>query len=320
VSGSINARVSQIVAEALVAANNDAVRASQIAVESLIGTLGAVRASQVVVEALIDTLGYVRASQAIQQILVGTLGYVRASQIVAESLIGTQGFVRVSQAVLEVLVANYEVLMPLLYPTLPGLAFPVVKTPIFSTDIGAAASGREVRFALYQNPIWEWTLTYNYLGDDFDGSGSSDLKTLLGFYISVNGSLLPFQFEDPDDNAVTAQVIGTTDGTTSLYYLSRTYGGADGGLTEPVGMVNTTQTFNVYLAGVLQEPSTYSLNTSTPLANYITFDTTPAADLAITVDMSYYFWVRFKDDQYDFTKNMDRLWEMKKVILHSLRG
>lgn len=318
-----DAYASQVVREALIASSNNPVRASQIAMETLIGTLGYVRASQVISEVLIGTLGYVRASQIISEVLIGTLGYVQVSQVVSEALLGTLGFVRVSQCVLEVLIGNsYEVPMPATYPTLLGLTFPVVKTPIFSTQTGAAASGREVRVGMYQNPIWEFTLTYDYLPDKWiTNPNASDLKTLMGFYISQGGSLLPFQFKDPDDNIIQGQIIGTTDGITNVYYLSRTFGGADGTLTEPIGMVDQSQAFNVYLGGTLQTVGTdYNLVTTTPLANFIQFATTPAEGEVITVDMSYFYWVRFKDDQYDFNKFMSNLWEAKKIVLHSLRG
>jgi hypothetical protein len=317
-------RASQVVAEALVAANGDYVRASQIAMEALIGPLGYVRASQVVIEALAATNpdGHVRTSQVVQEVLVNTLGYVRASQIVAEALVNTLGYVRVSQCVIEILLGiTYEVPMPATYPTLIGLTFPVVKTPIFSTLIGTAASGKSVRFACYENPIWEFTLAYDYLPDKWvTNPNTSDLKTLMGFYLQQGGALLPFQFLDPDDNTVTGQFLGTTDGVTNTYDLVRTFGGTDGTLTEPIGMLNTSQTFNVYLGGALQSTEAYVINDTLPLNNSIGFNTTPAAGLAVTVDMSYYYWVRFKDDQYDFNKFMSNLWETKKVVLHSLRS
>jgi hypothetical protein len=42
------------------------------------------------------------------------------------------------------------------FPTLAGLGFSVHKKPMFSTIVAQHVSGREVRDALYQNPIWEF--------------------------------------------------------------------------------------------------------------------------------------------------------------------
>jgi uncharacterized protein (TIGR02217 family) len=209
------------------------------------------------------------------------------------------------------------------YPNLIGLTFPVVKTLIMSVQKGIAASGREVRIALYANPIWEFTLTYDYAPDKWITSPlTSDLRTLMGFYAGQGGSLLPFQFLDPDDNSVIGQAIGEGDllGTSQFTFV-RSLGGSYGSITEPVGMLNTAQTLNVYVNGVLKTEGTdYTINTSTPVNNYVQFTSAPAPGAIITADFSYYFWVRFLDDQYDFSKFMSNLWEVKKIVLHSLRG
>ena len=49
------------------------------------------------------------------------------------------------------------------FPTLTGLGWSVHKKPLFSTIVAAHVSGREVRNALYQNPIWQFELTYEGL-------------------------------------------------------------------------------------------------------------------------------------------------------------
>lgn len=54
----------------------------------------------------------------------------------------------------------------LLFPKIRGLAWTIVKTPTFSTEIQESLAGREVRVQNFQNPIWEFTLTYEYLLND----------------------------------------------------------------------------------------------------------------------------------------------------------
>ncbi len=41
------------------------------------------------------------------------------------------------------------------FPTLAGLGWSSHKKPTFSTLVAPHVSGREVRDALYQNPIWD---------------------------------------------------------------------------------------------------------------------------------------------------------------------
>lgn len=53
-----------------------------------------------------------------------------------------------------------------LFPKIRGLAWTVTKTPTFSTEIQESLAGREVRLQNFQNPIWEFTLTYEYLLND----------------------------------------------------------------------------------------------------------------------------------------------------------
>ncbi len=116
------------------------------------------------------------------------------------------------------------------------------------------------------------------------------------------------------------QAIGTGDGTTTTFTFVRTYGGTDGNSTEPVGNLNLNQTLNIYVAGALQPRPAYSLITSSPVAQQVKFNTAPAAGDAITADFSFYYYVRFKDDKYNFTKFMNQLWSLKKVTLRSVRG
>ncbi len=47
------------------------------------------------------------------------------------------------------------------FPTLAGQGWSVHKTPLFSTIVASHVSGREVRDALYQNPIWRFELTFD---------------------------------------------------------------------------------------------------------------------------------------------------------------
>ena len=54
----------------------------------------------------------------------------------------------------------------LLFPKIRGLGWSVVKKPTFNTDVQESLAGREVRIQNFQNPIWEFTLTYEYLLND----------------------------------------------------------------------------------------------------------------------------------------------------------
>ena len=90
------------------------------------------------------------------------------------------------------------------FPSLPGLTYTSLKAPGFKTLNEEGSNGYEVRLPQYVNPIWTWTLIFDFLHDFFWGSFTtvSELRTLMGFFNDQYGSAAPFLYTDPDDNYV----------------------------------------------------------------------------------------------------------------------
>ncbi|MEC4591597.1 DUF2460 domain-containing protein [Nitrospirillum amazonense] len=195
--------------------------------------------------------------------------------------------------------------MTSIYPTLSGLGFSVTKKPTWSTKIATAASGRETRMAMWSAPIWEFTLTYDFLRDT---AAANELKQLLGFYLQMQGAFTPFLFQDPDDGQATAQTIGVGDGASTSFTLVRTFGG----YVEPVGGVIGGVT--VYFNGARQT-SGYSV-----AGSVLTFASPPVSGTVISADFQYAFLCRFKDDGLEFEKFAAQLWQAKQVNLISVRA
>src|ERR1700733_12282507 len=150
-------------------------------------------------------------------------------------------------------------------PTLPGLAWSRRKKPAFNTRVASHASGREVRVALMNYPLYEFEAVYNGLtssASTFAGLGASSLQSLMGFFLQLQGQFGTFLYTDPDDTAVTGQVFATGDDATTVFTMERSLGG----FLEPVGWVTTLS--HVYLNGVMQ-PSGFVLTTP----NTLTFTT-----------------------------------------------
>lgn len=214
----------------------------------------------------------------------------------------------------------------LVYPTLAGLAFNVVRRPKGNTAVQPHVSGREVRLGYWTYPMYEWDLTYSVLRDFEPCPGftiPSELKRLEGFFLAMQGSLTAFYFLDPDDNEVTGQVIGTTDGASQNYLVVRTWGDASYGATV-TELVGDTTDPTVYLDGVEQTFGVDYTIGGSPGANLIEFTSVPIAGQTITIDMTYLFYVRFKDDALDFEKFSGApgagFWAVKKLTLVSLRA
>jgi len=202
---------------------------------------------------------------------------------------------------------------PPTFPSLAGLGWPVKKTPTFSNIVVPHASGREVRAALYRNPIWDFELTIEGLSGDatsYPGLGASTLQALMDLFLTCQGGFSTFLYVDPSDCAASAQVLANGDGATKSFAFARQLKSA--GFLEPVGWV--TSVAHVYLAGVDQ---TTGWSLTTP--NTLSFGTAPPSGVAISASFSYAFQCRFADDTLEFSEMMQNLWEVKSVKFRSVR-
>ena len=211
--------------------------------------------------------------------------------------------------------------MTAIFPALPGLGWSVTKAPRFSTRIQRAVSGRELRALDQPWPIWTWTLSYTLLRDKWDqrassgpgvgpnGIGYDELRTLAGFFLQQQGAFQSFLFDDPTDDAVTGQPLGTGNSSVTQFQLVRTMAG----FAEPITAPNAVTA--VYFNGVLQSPSGYSVDPNTGI---VSFSTPPPSGQSITADFTYRFRVRFADDTAEFDNFMYQLWQLQRLRLQSV--
>lgn len=197
------------------------------------------------------------------------------------------------------------------FPTLAGQGWSVHKKPMFSTIVAPHVSGREVRNSLYQNPIWQFELTFDGLTSStsaFSNLGASSLQSLMGLFLSCQGQFGTFLYTDPSDSIATAQGIATGDGATTTFTFAR----ALGSFLEPVGWV--TSVSNVYLNGVNQA-SGWSL----VAPNSLVFVTAPGNTVVVSASFAYAFQCRFDADDLDFEQFMSALWRAESVKFRSVR-
>ena len=200
------------------------------------------------------------------------------------------------------------------FPTFKGLGWSVHKKPTFSTLVASHVSGREVRDALYVNPIWEFELTFDGGGlasdsSSYPGLGAQSLQSLMGLFLQCRGQFGTFLYTDPTDNAVSGQVVALGDGSTKTFALARSLGG----FLEPVGWV--TNVSQVTVGGVTQT-SGWSLTT----LNSLVFAAAPALNTQIGWSGSYAFQCRFDDDVEDFEQFMQNLWTVQSLKFRSVRA
>jgi len=219
----------------------------------------------------------------------------------------------------------------LLFPKIRGLGWTITKNPTFSTEIQSSLAGREVRVQNFQNPIWEFTLAYEYLLNDprsRDENEQTPLETLVGFFLARGGQFDDFLLNESDltqrleDSVFTGQPIGAGDGVTKTFQLVRNFGGFLEACQNPAN-----QTATVYVNGSkLIQGTDYNVG-----LGLVTFTAAPASGAAITADFTFLHRVRFDAgtsrgssssgtrEGIEFSNFYFNLYECKEVQLISVR-
>lgn len=216
----------------------------------------------------------------------------------------------------------------LLFPKIRGLGWSVDIDGTLSTDIQTSLAGREVRTQNFVNPIWEFTLTYEYLFNDpkfRDENGNTPLETLIGFFLSRGGQFDDFLLNVTDltgrleDSVYSGQPIGTGDGSNKSFQLVRNYGGFLEACQNPAGQVAA-----VAVAG--RAPQVQGTD-YTVAQGLVTFVSAPAIGAAITADFTFLHRVRFDigtsrngtREGIMFSNFMYQIYECKEIQLISVR-
>lgn len=194
-----------------------------------------------------------------------------------------------------------------IFPFLAGQMF-ITKTPIWSTTIAKARSGRERRTQNWATPRWLFKLDEEFLRSDF----YIEQQTLLAFYNSMAGQFSNFYYFDPTDNAVSGAVFGVGDGTTTAFQLQRSLqpNYLSSQPNEPIYVTNGP--IQVYIAGALATPS--SLN-----QGLVTFSSPPSSGAQLTWSGSFLFWCRFDADEFDFQQDFKSIWSLKGLSFRSIK-
>jgi uncharacterized protein (TIGR02217 family) len=201
------------------------------------------------------------------------------------------------------------------FPTLKGIDFPIVKSPMFSTISQMSASGKEARARLWTYPRWKWDVPFTWLRSD----GAQDYQTLLAFWLARSGPYDPFLFYDLTDCAVAAQQIGIGNGTTAQFQMYRTLGGYAAPVFAPktwvVKVNGVTKTDGVDYGVGSWENGTTPPGTVNFIAGHI-----PTAGQTVIVDITYYWPVNFMDDSQDFSQFMANIFEAQSIKFISNKG
>lgn len=195
------------------------------------------------------------------------------------------------------------------FPVLNGQGLPVERTPMWSTSVQRAVSGKRTAIAFWTYPIYKWSLTMNYLRA---AAAFGELQALEGFFNNRKGAFDSFLWNDADDNAVTSQALGVGDGVKTTFQLQRTFGG----FTMPVLAPNTVS--HVKVNGVDGGGwSVTSWGSATP--GLVTLPAPAPNGQSVTADFSFYFPCEFLADDLTFSKFLAQIYSAKTVEFQSIK-
>ena len=200
----------------------------------------------------------------------------------------------------------------LIFPTLPGLSWTERhRIPETKTILQTSVSGLDTAFQLWSFPRYTWKMSFDILRSS---NAFYEWQSLLSFFLSVGGTAQTWLFYDWEDNSVTAQSIGTGDGSTVSFQLYRSIGQSPTVFSEPVLAINSISqiTFN----GVVQTPPSGGWSTS---GGVIIFPSAPSTGVVIAGSYSYYWRCRFTEDTVDAEALMYQFWQMKEVKFRSIK-
>ncbi len=198
---------------------------------------------------------------------------------------------------------------PDVFPRLPGQGFLVEKTPIWSTTVRIAASGRQVRASQCATPTWRFKVAYEVLRQRI---GQAELARLYGFFNTRGGQLGSFFYYDPTDNAVANQPVATADGVTTTFQLVRTVGaGGPSPFTEPVYVLNGTP--QLYVNGAAA--------TGWSVGGYgqVSFSSPPPENAALSWTGGFLYWCRFSQDTLSPAQQVASLWSLDGLQFESVK-
>lgn len=193
-----------------------------------------------------------------------------------------------------------------IFPTFAGLKWGSTRTPMHRTGVRETPSGREFRTRYYSFPRWRYRLGYEVLRET---EGFAELQTLVGFFNARGGAAQRFLYLDPDDCTATDQRLGTGNGAMTKFQLVRTWGG----VVEPV--FAAADDAQVSLGGQLAEPGTYAIDHN----GVLTFNAPVAAGLPVAWTGSFYWRVRFRQDETEVSQFLRQLWEARSVELITVK-
>jgi hypothetical protein len=194
------------------------------------------------------------------------------------------------------------------FPALTALRSTLSVRPRFDTDVAERVAGRSSRRAPFAAPLFDFELSFDLLRSD---AAHQELQQIAGFFERMNGAATPFWFAPPNLSAVSRQILGLGDGSTTVFPLALTIGSA----LAPVA--GSSGVGAIYLNGTALTPGAWTLSSAYPAS--IVFGSAPPSGATVAADFNALWLCRFADDGLDFEEFMTMLFKLGMVRLTAVR-
>jgi uncharacterized protein (TIGR02217 family) len=193
---------------------------------------------------------------------------------------------------------------PPLFPTLPGITYPVRRSIKWANTKHDSLSGKRVRTSYYTYPIYAYELTFNFLRT---GTAFLEWQQLAGFINQLAGGTGMFLYDDINDDASPSnQVFGVGDGATTTFRLVRSLGS----FVEPIFFPKTPIP-TVRVNGVPTAAYTFDAT------NNVVFTSAPPNGQNVDWTGGFYWPCRFDNDPFDFDNFASQFFEFKGLKFSS---
>lgn len=180
---------------------------------------------------------------------------------------------------------------------LGGYAWDSKKKPVFHTLTHSPLTGRDVRVALYSQPVFEFSLVNNWLS-------KADKESLIGFFLARSGNFDSFLYAD-EDSVMTAHAFAMGNGVNTAFQLYAGFGSHTNLIVN-----NVAGNPSIYIDSVLKTAGThYSISTT----GVVTFVTPPASNALISWTGTAYYRCVFLEESLEYNQFARLLYDCSEI-------
>lgn len=162
----------------------------------------------------------------------------------------------------------------------------------FQTIISESEGGKEQRYQKWLKPRRTFRIQLRARPNNPYATSPGEADDLWRFYIRHKGAYDSFLFQNPTENPVTAETVGSGDGSKSVFYVGNKVSIGTGDVVlvpNSLAMKRSVRGTGDYLtfSAFTTEESLGQITTTVPL---------PSGDV-LRADYTFYYRVRFREDQ-----------------------